>query len=272
MASPGDATPDDADELVRYEVTDGVALITLNRPERLNALIPGMGDIYAGLLHRADADPQVRAIVVTGAGRGFCSGADLGILAEGREALDGYLDGQSVETLPTAALRIGTPVVTAINGPCAGIGFVLAIAADMRFAAPSATMSTSFSRLGLIAEYGSAWLLTRLVGLAAATDLLLTGRTLTAAEARDMGLVSQVHEDVVGAALAWAHDVAAACSPESMAVIKRQLLAVDGQDLADAVDTSLAEMRASFARPDLAEAIMAKVEKRPVAFPPREGA
>ena len=88
------------------------------------------------------------------------------MLAEGRDALDGYLDGQDVDTLPTVALRIGTPVATAINGPCAGIGFVLAICADARFAAPTATLSTSFSRLGLIAEYGVAWLLTRLVGLA----------------------------------------------------------------------------------------------------------
>jgi enoyl-CoA hydratase/carnithine racemase len=254
-------------DLVRYEVSDGIALITLNRPDRLNALLPGMGDIYADLLHRADADPQVRAIVVTGAGRGFCSGADLAVLAEGRDALDGYLDGQHVDTLPTAALRIGTPVATAINGPCAGIGFVLGLCADARFAHPSATLSTSFSRLGLIAEYGVAWVLTRLAGLATATDLLLTGRTLTAAEAFDLGLVNAVNDDVVAAAMSWARAVADNCSPAAMAVIKRQLLAVDTQDLSAAVDTSLAEMRAAFQRPDLGEAIMAKLEQRPSAFP-----
>jgi enoyl-CoA hydratase/carnithine racemase len=254
-------------DLVRYEVSDGIALITLNRPDRLNALLPGMGDIYAELLHRADADPQVRAIVVTGAGRGFCSGADLSVLAEGRDALDGYLDGQHVDTLPTAALRIGTPVATAINGPCAGIGFVLALCADARFAHPDATLSTSFSRLGLIAEYGVAWVLTRLAGLATATDLLLTGRTLTAAEAHDRGLVNAVDVDVVGAAMAWAHMVADNCSPAAMAVIKRQLLEVDTQDLSTAVDTSLAEMRAAFQRPDLGEAVMAKIEQRPPSFP-----
>lgn len=256
------------DELIRYEVVDRVAVITLNRPDRLNAILPGMGEEYARLLQQADADPQVRAIVVTGAGRGFCSGADLTVLAEGREALDGYLDGQGVDTLPSVALRIGTPVATAINGPCAGIGFVLAICADVRFAAPTATLSTSFSRLGLIAEYGAAWLLTRLVGLGHATDLLLTGRTLTAQEAAEIGLV-RVEDDALAAALAWAGDVAANCSPAAMAVMKRQLLDADSHDLTAAVEASLVEMRAAFQRPDLAVAIMARLEKRPVDFPPR---
>ena len=210
----------------------------------------------------------MRAIVVTGAGRGFCSGADLAVLAEGREALDGYLDGQDARTVPSVALLIGTPVATAINGPCAGIGFVLAIAADVRFAAPAATLSTSFSRLGLIAEYGAAWLLTRLVGLGHATDLLLTGRTLTAQEAADIGLV-RVEDDALAAAMAWADDVARNCSPSAMAVMKRQLLEADGQDLTVAVESSLVEMRAAFQRPDLGAAIVAKIEKRPVEFPAR---
>ncbi len=259
----------DLSETVRYEVLDGIALITLNRPERLNALVPGMGAVYARLLREADADPAVRAIVVTGAGRGFCSGADLSVLAEGADALNGYLDGQDIDSLPTVALRIGTPVATAINGPCAGIGFVLAISADARFAHPTATLSTSFSRLGLIAEYGSAWLLTRLVGLAHATDLLLTGRTLTADEALEIGLVQRVTDDPVAAALAWGRDIAQNCAPTAVAVIKEQLLAADGQTLAQAVDVSLVEMRAAFARPDLAEAVRAKIVKQRPDFPPR---
>jgi len=256
-------------ELVLYEVRDRVALITLNRPDRLNALLPGMGEAYTDLLRRADRDPDVRAIVVTGAGRGFCSGADLGILAEGRDALDGYLDGQGVDTVPTAALRIGTPVATAVNGPCAGIGFVLALCADMRFAQPSATLSSSFSRLGLIAEYGSAWLLTRLVGLSTATDLLVSGRTLTAEQAFELGIVNDVSDDALATAMAWARDVADNCSPTAVAVIKRMLLDVDGQTLGQSVDASLAEMRASFQRADLAEAITAKLEKRAPRFPSR---
>jgi enoyl-CoA hydratase/carnithine racemase len=261
----------DLEDLVQYEVRDSVAVITLNRPDRLNALVPGMGDVYAARLRQADADSEVRAIVVTGAGRGFCSGADLAVLAEGREALNGYLDGQSADTLPTLALRIGTPVATAINGPCAGIGFVLAISADIRFASRTATLSTSFSRLGLIAEYGVAWLLTRLVGLGTATDLLLTARTVTADEAAELGLVTAVVDDSLAAALAWAHDVAENCSPSAMAVIKGQLLAADTEDLGSAVDRSLVEMRAAFDRPDLAEAIMSRIEKRPTRFPGRSG-
>lgn len=259
----------DLDGTILYDVHDRVAIITLNRPDRLNALLPGMGEVYASLLHRADADPEVGAIVVTGAGRGFCSGADLGILAQGTEALNGYLDGQSLETLPTAALTIGTPVVTAINGPCAGIGFVMGISADMRFASPSATLSTTFSRLGLIAEYASTWLLTRLVGLGTASDLLLSGRTIDAWEAESLGLVNGVDDDVVGRAMAWARDVADNCSPAALAVIKRQLLQVDQQDLGSAVSSSLDEMRAAFARPDLGEAVAAKLEKRAPRFPRR---
>jgi enoyl-CoA hydratase/carnithine racemase len=259
---------DDSD-LVRYELQGRVAIITLNRPDRLNALLPGMGDVYSDLLRRADADPDVRAIVVTGAGRGFCSGADLSILSQGRDALNGYLDGQDIDSLPTAALRIGTPVATAINGPCAGIGFVLALCADARFVQTGATLSTSFSRLGLVAEYGAAWLLTRLAGLSTATDLLLTGRTLTAQQAFELGIVNDVSDDAVAAALAWAQEVADHCSPTSTSVIKRQLLEVDAQSLDQAVDSSLAEMRASFQRADLIEAISAKVEKRPPVFPPR---
>jgi enoyl-CoA hydratase/carnithine racemase len=256
-------------DVVQYRVEGRVAVITLNRPDRLNALLPGMGEVYAALLRRADDDPAVRAIVVTGAGRGFCSGADLGVLAEGAEALNGYLDGQSTDTLPTVALQIGTPVATAVNGPCAGIGFVLAICADARFASTSATFSSSFSRLGLVAEYGAAWLLTRLIGLAKATDLLVSGRTVDAREAHSLGLVNDVSDDAFAAAMAWAQDVATNCSPSAIAVIKRQLLRSDGQTLAESVDSSLEEMRAAFARPDLAAAVIAKLSKTAPEFPPR---
>lgn len=263
MTDALDPAPD-----VLYSVDGPVATVTLNRPDRLNAIIPGMGEEYAAALQRADADPQVRAIVVTGAGRGFCAGADLGALAEGPDVLARYLDGQTPDTLPTVALRLRKPVATAINGPCAGIGFVLAISADARFAHPAATLSTTFARLGLIAEYGVAWLLTRLVGLADATDLLLTGRTVTGEQAHAMGLVNAVSEDPVAAATAWALDVAQRCSPSALAVMKAQLLAVDSQRMDEAVVTSLAEMRRAFERPDLAEAIAARSEQRLPSFPP----
>lgn len=255
------------DATVLYEVSENIATITLNRPQTLNALVPGMGSRYAELLYRADDDPDVRAIIVTGAGRGFCSGADLRVLSDGSEALGAYLQDQTPKTLPTIALRLRTPVITAINGPCAGIGFVLAIAADFRIAAPQATFTTAFARLGLIAEYGIAWLLPRLIGLPRATDLLLRGETVSAAEAHAIGLVSQVADDAPGAARVLAQQIIANCSPASIAVMKSQLLQTWNQELDESVRAALHLMAESFQRTDLAEALQARVEQRPVNFP-----
>lgn len=227
-----------------------------------------MGRAYAERLRWAEADPDVRAIVVTGAGRGFCAGADLAVLAQGPDALMGYLQDERLEDLPTVALHIDKPVVTAINGPCAGIGFVLAVAADVRFASPTATLSTSFSRLGLVAEYGIAWLLPRLVGMPAATEILLSGRTLSADEDHRLGLVHAVAEDPLAQALAWAHEVAVNCSPSSLRAIKSQLLQAATQGLDASVSASLRMMAESFRQPDLAEALMARSERRPAHFEP----
>ena len=256
-------------EQILYSVADGIATITLNRPDRMNAMLPGMGELYADLLQRADADPNVRVIVVTGAGKGFCAGADLSVLAEGTAGLNKYVDEQSVETLPFRALMIGTPVVTAINGACAGIGFVLAACADVRIIGSSVKMGTTFSRLGLVAEYGIAWLLPRLVGYGNATELLLSGRAIDANEALRIGLVNEISDDPLARALEWAKDVADNCSPAAMASIKGQMLRVAEQSLPQAVDESLAMMKISFGLPDLAEALAAKGDKRAVIFPPR---
>lgn len=260
--------PTSLEGTVLSSVDGSVATITLNRPDRLNALLPGMAGEYVAHLRRADEDPQVRAIVVTGAGRGFCAGADLSVLAQGAQALQGYVQDQDAESLPTVTLRLGTPVATAINGPCAGIGFVLAIASDIRFAAPTATMSTSFSRLGLVAEYASAWLLPRLVGLPAATEILLSGRTLTAQEAHRLGLVHEVVEDPAARAVEWARQVAQDCSPTSLSIIKSQLLRSQIQSLDESMAESLALMSASFAGPDLPEALRARSERRSPDFLP----
>ncbi|MBU6243781.1 MAG: enoyl-CoA hydratase/isomerase family protein [Actinomycetales bacterium] len=259
--------PTAGDDHVDYRIDGAVAIITLNRPDRLNAILPPMLAAYGQCLRQADRDPQVRAIVITGAGRGFCAGADLQVLAQGPAALTGYLAGQDLDSMPTAALHLAKPVVAAINGPCAGLGFVLAISADVRFASPTATMSTSFSRLGLVAEYGVAWLLPRLVGLPAATEILLSGRTIQADEAYRLGLVTALDDDVVARAITWAREVAATCSPSSIREIKAQLLAAQAEGLDDAVRASLQRMAASFAGPDLAEALAARAEKRPVRFP-----
>lgn len=243
-----------------------VGVITLHRPDRLNALLPGMLADYADVLDELDADPSVRAIVVTGAGRGFCAGADLSVLASGTAALDGYMSGLGVDRLPTRAFSLATPVVTAINGPAVGIGMLLALCADVRIASPSATFITAFSRLGLVAEYGIAWVLPRLIGLGPATELLLSGRAVPAEEARSLGLVGVIDEDPLARAMAWANEVAAAVSPDSVRVMKAQLLAAATSTLGEAVEASLIAMRASVAGPDLAEALRAREEGRPPVF------
>ena len=247
-----------------------VAIITLNRPDRLNALTPEMGPLYATTLQELDADPSVRAIVVTGAGRGFCSGADLSSLAGSTDDLLAYVRGQAIESLPLVALTLATPVATAINGPCTGIGFVLAISADARFVSSDATLSTTFARLGLVAEYGVAWLLPRLVGLPIATDLLLSGRTVTGDEAADLGLAT-CSDDPVESALTWAREIAAHSSPRSTAMMKQQLLEADGLTLPEAVTKALDAMAEAFTWPDLTEALAARAQKRTPQFPDPPG-
>ena len=256
------------DDSIVVEQRDSIAIVTLNRPDRLNALTPDMGPRYARILTELDRDPTVRCVVVTGAGRGFCSGADLSTLAGSVDDLQSYVRGQGVDTLPLVAMTLGTPIATAINGPCAGIGFVLAVSADRRFVHPEATLSTTFSRLGLVAEYGIAWLLPRLIGLPAATDLLLTGRTITGMQAGEMGL-AVVAEDPLLEATAWAQEMASQSSPTSVATMKRQLLHADNQSMVEAVDSSLVEMSRAFESPDLAEALAARAARRPPVFGPR---
>jgi enoyl-CoA hydratase/carnithine racemase len=257
-----------AESPVLYEVRDRVALITLNRPSALNALTPEMGIQYVTRLREADADPQVRVAVVTGAGRGFCAGADVGLLAQGPEALDAFSIGDDMSALPTLISTLSIPVVAAVNGPAAGVGFVLPLAADVRFAAPTATFASMFSRLGLIAEYGCAWLLPRIVGPARASELLLSGRSVSADEALAMGLVTSVTDDVVATAIDWANHVATHCSPKSLRAIKAQLLEGQSQTFAEASAQSLIGMRESFRWPDLLAALAGRAEKRSPNFPP----
>lgn len=265
---PSEATQPAADDSLLVEYRGTTAIVTLNRPEVLNALTSDMTPRYAGTLQELDANPAVRAIVVTGAGRGFCSGADTSALAGSAEDLQEYVAGQSVQTLPVIALTLGTPVITAINGPTAGIGFVLAISADFRFVSPDAKLSTTFARLGLVAEYGIAYLLPRLIGLPAATDLLLTGRTILGDEADRLGLATMV-DDPLASAIELAEQLGSLSSPASIATMKRQLLAAQDITLTQAVDNSLGDMSEAFLWPDLAEALAARAEKRNPDFPNR---
>jgi enoyl-CoA hydratase/carnithine racemase len=254
-------------QLVLTERRGGVLLVTLNRPERLNAWTDALEDEYFDVLEAADGDPDVRAIVVTGAGRGFCSGADMDDLAGASDASDSDIDRPRPRHLP---MTIRKPVVAAVNGAAAGLGLVEALYCDVRFASPAAVFLTAFVRRGLAAEYGVSWLLPRIVGHSRALDLLLSGRRVDGEEAYRIGLVDRLvpADELVDAALAYAADLADGCSPWSMATIKRQV-ALDGDRGFDAsVDDADALMRASFRGVDIAEGVASFTERRPPVFAP----
>lgn len=253
---------------VLYSVADGVATITLNRPEKLNAWNREMGVAYADALDRAAAEPEVRAIVVTGAGRGFCSGADISLL----ESIGGgaAVVGDERRVLPTQPLNIPKPVIAAVNGACAGLGLVIALACDIRFASAGAKFTAAFSRRGLIAEYGSSWLLPRLVGTARALDILLSSRVFLAEEAVEMGLVNRVAPaaDMLGAAIAYATDLAQNCPPGALAVIKGQVYRHADATFEAALDDSTRLMEESLTTDDFREGVAAFVEQRRPNFKP----
>jgi enoyl-CoA hydratase/carnithine racemase len=253
------------DELVLRSVADGVLTVTLNRPERLNAWTRAMERQYFDVLDAADDDPEVRAIVVTGAGRGFCPGMDTQSLARAAASAPSGADRRPM----THPLTVRKPMVAAINGGCAGIGLVQALVCDVRFAAAGVKLATAFARRGLPAEFGSSWLLERLVGYGHALDLLLSGRPVTAEEALAMGLVNRVVPpgELVAAAHAYAADLAANCSPAAMAAIKAQVLGDWNRTEAEAFGESLARAEEAYGRPDFAEGVTSYVERRPPRFP-----
>jgi enoyl-CoA hydratase/carnithine racemase len=253
-----------ATEVVLYEVEDGVAVLTLNRPDRLNAWVPEMQVRYFDLLEEAAADGSVRAIVVTGAGRGFCAGADMEVLQGSATSEDARGDSRP-QTFPTT---IPKPVIAAVNGPAAGLGLVMALQCDIRFAAAGAKLTTAFARRGLIAEHGISWTLPRLVGSANALDLLFSGRVILAEEALAMGLVNAVHpaEELLDRTLAYARELATWSSPTSMAVMKKQVYEHMERGAAEALEESNRLMGESFERPDFAEGVAAFVERREPRF------
>jgi len=257
-------------EPVLYEVNDQVALITLNRPDRLNAWNAALGKAYHDYLDQAEADRDVRVIVVTGAGKGWCAGADMDLL-QGLGGSVNSTDGGPADLRDTRRhLEIPKPVIAAINGACAGLGFAYALSADMRFAAEGAKFTAAFSRRGLIAEYGSSWYLPRLVGQAVALDVLMSGRVFLAEEAKEMGIVNKVFapEDLLNETLAYARDLATNASPTSMAVMKHQVYNHPSMNVDDAVEASIGLMQESLRRPDFKEGVASFVEKRQPSFEP----
>ena len=261
-------------EVVLKEVQDGVAVLTLNRPDRLNAWTQELERRYFELLAECASDERVRVIVVTGAGRGFCAGADMqelqtlgedGVSAEQR-------DGERTEQI--YPLSVPKPIVAAINGPCAGIGLVQALMCDVRFAAEDAKLTTAFARRGLIAEHGISWILPASSVRRARSTCCCRRACCSARRRRKLGLVNEAigRETVLEHAIAYARDLAVNCSPASMATIKRQVYA----DLTRTAPQALAEadrlMLASFEGADFGEGVTSFLERREPRFAPLAGA
>lgn len=252
------------DAVLAERDADGVLTLTLNRPERRNGWAEDMQVAYYEHLTAAAADPDVRAVVLTGAGRTFCPGADmtrLGGLAEEGATLP--------HTSPDLPRRFPKPLIAAINGACAGVGLVHALFCHVRFAAEGARFSTAFVRRGLVAEYGIAWTLPRLIGLENALDLMLSGRTFDAAEAKALGLVSRVvpREEVLSAAQAYARDLAVHCSPHAMSVIASQILDGSERTFDEALERAWTEVDKVIGSADLREGVASFLEERRPRFP-----
>jgi enoyl-CoA hydratase/carnithine racemase len=211
------------DALVTREISDGVAVLTWNRPERNNAWSVEMEAVYYRLLHECADDENVRVIVVTGAGKCFCPGMDSGVLSD--VASGGASTHPHLRPPMTLPRSIPKPIIAAINGACAGIGIIAALNCDLRFASATAKLTTSFAQRGIMAEHGIAWSLPRLVGTSKALDLLMSARVVQGAEALDLGLVDRVfaHEELMEKTLEYAKHMAANCSPLALGVIKRQV-------------------------------------------------
>jgi enoyl-CoA hydratase/carnithine racemase len=268
-------------KVVRYEIADRVATVTLARPDRLNAWTGRMHTEYRWCLARAEDDPGVRVVVVTGAGRGFCAGADAAALE--RHADAGGYDAGVREPLATPGYGVrpefdhafafhygmATPVIAAINGPAAGVGLVLACYCDLRFAAAGAKLTTSAPRLGLPAEYGLSWVLPRLVGLGHAVDLLLSSRVVLAEEAATMGLVNKVlpPDDLLDHTYAYAQALATEVSPASLRETKQQIYGELHGDVGTAVRRSEELIDRMMGEPDYAEGVRAWRDKRQPDFP-----
>ena len=249
-------------DVVLYETRGKVALITLNRPDRLNAWTTELGTAYWDRIDQATADPDVRVIVVTGAGRGFCAGADMDLLqgiGSGAER-----DAPARDEHQSYTTTVPKPVIGAINGACAGLGMVQAMMFDIRFAAAGAKFTTAFGRRGLVAEYGMSWILPRIVGHANAMDLLLSARVVLAEEAKEMGMVNKVFpaDKLLEETLAYANDMADNVASTSMRTIKQQVMAGWEWDLATSNDDTHQRMQHSLRQPDFREGVQSYLDKR----------
>jgi enoyl-CoA hydratase/carnithine racemase len=264
---------------ILYSVADHVATITLNRPDKLNAWTSTMETEVKAAMDAAARDDEVRVILVTGAGRGFCAGADMGRMKTASEtgrrgtlvAHPGAGDAKGIDAnfqqRFSYLLRVPRPIIAAINGPVAGIGLCFALFADIRYIAPAAKVTTAFARRGLIAEHGMSFMLPRLVGLMNALDLLYTARVVDGTEAARMGLANLLPaEGFAEAARRIAVDLAANSSPRSTRVIKGQVYDDLFRDLNESWKAADEAMYASFESEDFKEGVAHYFEKRAPRF------
>lgn len=258
---------------ILYGVDDFIATVTLNRPDKLNAWTAQMDGEVRQAIETAAADAQVRAIVITGAGRGFCAGADMSRLR--KTAADGRLPGtdsaprsrDNFEQRFSYFLAVPKPIFAAINGPIAGIAVCFSLFCDFRYMAEGAKLTTAFAKRGLVAEHGSSWMLPRLIGPMNALDLLYSARTIEANEAERLGLVRRLPaENFLENVQTIARDMATSSSPRSIGVIKRQVFQSYFQSLAEAWEVADVEMALSFTSDDFKEGVAHYVEKRRPAF------
>ena len=254
-------------EPVLCRVSERVATVTLNRPDRLNAWTPAMEQAWFEVLDALVVDPEVRAVVLTGAGRGFCAGLD----AEHLAARSCGAEPAPTRARPLSGLAtFPKPVVAAVNGPAVGLGLALALCCDVRFAAPEARFVPMFSRLGLGPEFGTSWLLPRIVGHSVALDLLLSSRPVDAEEAVALRLVDRLvpADDLVPAAEQYARSLADHCSPSSLAAAKHQLLADQHRTLRASEAESSTRNRSAEGRAEFREGVAAIRDRRLPEFPP----
>jgi enoyl-CoA hydratase/carnithine racemase len=270
-------------EQILYDVDDPVATITLNRPEALNAFTTQMGVELRHAVGEAERDPKVVGIVITGAGRGFCAGADMKMLSgitagsadtpsQSTAASADEVDagdpswGDDLRGTYTYLMSVPKPIVAAINGPIAGMAVPIALACDLRFMANDAVLTVAFSQRGLVAEWGVGWLLPRLVGTGAALDLLFSSRKVNGVECERLGLVNRAVDDVVATATSYIKQLAESCSPTSLAVMKRQVYQGLHAGLGPKEREAQQLMAESFGRPDFAEGVQSFLQKRPPKF------
>ena len=282
-------------EQILYEVQDRIATVTLNRPERLNAWTPVMEREVRAAMTEATADEAVRVIILTGAGRGFCSGADMSGLNQASQStakgssLTERLAATRAEAYALGPIKGGLdlpqafsyrhayfptvpkPIIAALNGPTAGVGLIVSLYADLRFASQTAVFTTAFARRGLVAEHGIDWILPRIVGLPNAIDLLLSARKITAEEALQMGLVNKVfaQESFMSEVCAYALELARMVSPRSMRVMKNQLFRAQNLEFGAALHASIPDVVESLCSEDFKEGVAHFVEKRAPNFPGR---